>query len=190
MVLLENCKIQRSALNAIRALWGKQECIGGLILPEPWCLCHHLLMIIIIVYEEKDNDGKRKVAPGLKESRASTVYMSTIYKKARNLVNHPEGHSFWRFKVISTYDFLTLPRHNESFREIIRERNQQSMLAVIWRMKWLKYTRNVWNATCGVKVCMQYKSVVRGACWFSPSGDYLLHIWVITHGTGCVFSLL
>ena len=31
IVLLENCKFQRSALNAIRALWGNQECIGGLI---------------------------------------------------------------------------------------------------------------------------------------------------------------
>ena len=186
---MENCKIQRSALNAIRALWGKQECIGGLILRESWCLCHHLLMIIIIVYEEKGNDDKRKVAPGLKESRASTVYMSTIYKKARNLVNHPEGHFFEDLK--SSARTIIKPCHDTmKVSEKSSERNQQSMLAIIWRMKWLKYTGNVWNATCGVKVCMQYKSVVRGACWFSPSGDYLLHIWVITHGTGWVFSLL
>ena len=38
-------------------------------------------MIIIIVYEEKDNDGKRKVAPGLKESPAGLLV-------ARNFVNH------------------------------------------------------------------------------------------------------
>ena len=30
--------------------------------------------------------------------------------------------------------------------------------------------RNLWSKS------VQYKSVVRGACWFSPSGDYLLHI--------------
>ena len=75
-------------------------------------------MIIIIVYEEKDNDGKRKVAPGLKESRASTVYMSTIYKKARNLVNHPEGHFFEEIQVgknvrVTMLYMLNFLRHSD-----------------------------------------------------------------------------
>ena len=42
-------------------------------------------MIIIIVYEEKDNDGKRKIAPGLKESPAGLLV-------ARYFVNHRVRH--------------------------------------------------------------------------------------------------
>ena len=80
-------------------------------------------MIIIIVYEEKDNDGKRKVAPGLKESPAGLLV-------ARNFVNHRVRHFFQDLK--SPTHTIIKPCHDTmKVSEKSSERNQQSIVAVI-----------------------------------------------------------